>query len=64
MILVQTGNMLDVVVDGKSLGLKQRGSQDVIWLPAPEGLRDVLTAEIQRLNPVAAAPPDPEEKTK
>lgn len=55
MVNVQTGNMLDVVVEGKSIGLKQRDSDhrkyEVIWLPAPEGLRDVLAAEIARLNP-------------
>jgi DNA-binding sugar fermentation-stimulating protein len=54
---IQTGNMLDVIVDGKSLGLKQRDSDhrkyEVIWLPKPEGLRDVLTAEINRLNPAS-----------
>lgn len=52
---VQTGNMLDVVIEGKSIGLKQRDSDHrkyhVIWLPEPEGLRDVLTAEINRLRP-------------
>ena len=55
MVNIQTGNMLDVIVEGKSIGLKQRDSDhrkyDVIWLPAPEGLRDVLAAEITRLNP-------------
>lgn len=51
MVSVQTGNMLDVVIEGKSIGLKQRGHDDVIWLPDPEGLRDVLAAEIQRLAP-------------
>lgn len=54
-IQVKTGNMLDVIVEGKSIGLKQRDSDhrkhEVIWLPEPEGLRDVLTAEINRLNP-------------
>lgn len=55
MVQLQTGNMLDVIVEGKSIGLKQRDSDhrkyEVIWLPEPEGLRDVLTAEINRLNP-------------
>lgn len=50
---VQTGNMLDVVVEGKSIGLKQRDSDhrkyEVIWLPEPQGLVDVLVAEIKRL---------------
>lgn len=57
MVSIQTGNMLDVVVEGKSIGLKQRDSDhrkyEVIWLPKPEGLRDVLGAEIERLNPKA-----------
>lgn len=51
MINVQTGNMLDVVVEGKSIGLKPRGRDDVWWLPEPEGLQNVLAAEIKRLNP-------------
>lgn len=62
MIQVQTGNMLDVVVEGKSMGLKQRDSDhrkyDVIWLPDPEGLRDVLAAEIERLKPVEKRKPN------
>ncbi len=49
MIVVQTGNMLDVVVEDERLGLRQRFCNTVIWLPDPEGLRDVLTAEINRL---------------
>lgn len=57
MVNIQTGNMLDVVVEGKSIGLKQKDSDhrkyEVIWLPKPEGLRDVLAAEIERLNPKA-----------
>jgi hypothetical protein len=55
MIQVQTGNMLDVVVEGKSLGLKQRSSDEIIWLPDPDGLRSVLEAEINRLNPSVEA---------
>lgn len=55
MVHVQTGNMLDVVVEGKSIGLKQRDSDhrkhDVIWLPDPESLALVLLAEIKRLRP-------------
>lgn len=54
MVNVQTGNMLDVVVEGKSLGLKQRDSDhrkyDVIWLPEPENLALILLAELKRLN--------------
>lgn len=53
MVTVQTGNMLDVVVDGKSLGLKQRDSDhrkyEVIWLPDPESLAMVLLAELRRI---------------
>ena len=53
MVHVQTGNMLDVVVEGKSIGLKQGDSDhrkyEVIWLPEPEGLLEVLAAEIERL---------------
>lgn len=55
---VQTGNMLDVIVEGKSLGLKQRGKDEVIWLPDPEGLLAVLSAEIRRLAPAQPAVPD------
>jgi hypothetical protein len=55
MIQVQTGNMLDVVVEGKSIGLKQRDSDhrkhETIWLPNPEALAMVLLAELKRLNP-------------
>lgn len=53
MVTVQTGNMLDVVVDGKSLGLKQRDSDhrkyEIIWLPDPESLALVLLAELKRI---------------
>lgn len=53
MEIVQTGNMLDVVIDGKSIGLKQRDSDhrkyDVIWLPDPEALAMVLLAEVKRI---------------
>ncbi len=53
MVHVQTGNMLDVIVEGKSLGLKQRDSDhrkyEVIWLPDPEALAMVLLAELERL---------------
>lgn len=60
MVQVQTGNMLDVIVEGKSIGLKQRDSDhrkhEVIWLPEPQGLRDVLTTEINRLNPSGHSP--------
>ena len=53
MVHVQTGNMLDVVVEGKSLGLKQRDSDhrkyDVIWLPNPEDLAMVILAELKRI---------------
>lgn len=53
MVHVQTGNMLDVVVEGKSLGLKQRDSEhrkyDVIWLPNPENLAMVILAELKRI---------------
>lgn len=59
MVSIQTGNMLDVVVEGKSIGLKQRDSDhrkhEVIWLPEPENLAMVLLAEIERLNPGARA---------
>ena len=59
MIHVQTGNMLDVIVDGKSIGLKQRDSDhrkhEIIWLPEPAALRDVLDAEIKRI-----AAPEPQ----
>lgn len=52
---VQTGNMLDVIVEGKSLGLKQRDSDhrkyETIWLPNPEGLVKVLLAEMKRMRP-------------
>lgn len=52
---VQTGNMLDVIVDGKSLGLKQRDSDhrkyEVIWLPDPEALARTLLAELERMRP-------------
>lgn len=54
MVRVQTGNMLDVVVEGKSIGLKQRDSDhrkyETIWLPDPENFCLVLMAEIGRLN--------------
>ena len=46
---VQTGNMLDVVIEGKDIGLQERISNHVIWLPEPEGLVSVLTAEMKRL---------------
>jgi hypothetical protein len=50
---VKTGNMLDVVVEGKSIGLKQPNSDhrkyEVIWLPNPLGLVEVLQREISRL---------------
>lgn len=50
---VQTGNMLDVVVEGKSIGLKQRDSDhrkhDIIWLPNPEDLALVILAELERM---------------
>jgi len=53
-IHVQTGNMLDVVIEGKSLGLKQHDSDhrkyEVIWLPDPEALVKVLLAELKRLD--------------
>ncbi len=50
MIVVQTGNMLDVVVEDERLGLRPRiHGANVLWLSDPEGLRDVLTAEINRL---------------
>jgi hypothetical protein len=52
---IQTGNMLDVVVEGKSLGLKQRDSDhrkyDIIWLPDPEALALILLAELKRMKP-------------
>lgn len=55
---VQTGNMLDVVIEGKSIGLKQRDSDhrkyEVIWLPDPQALVDVLAAEIKRLKPATS----------
>jgi hypothetical protein len=58
MIHVQTGNMLDVVVEGKSIGLKQRDSDHrkpgVIWLPDPEALAMVLLAELKRLQPTVS----------
>jgi hypothetical protein len=48
---IQTGNMLDVVVDNKDIGLKPRHSMgaEIIWLPNPQGLVDVLQNEIDRL---------------
>jgi hypothetical protein len=54
-IHVQTGNMLDLVVEGKSLGLRQRDSDhrkyETIWLPDPQAFVGVLQREINRLNP-------------
>lgn len=69
MVNVQTGNMLDVVVEGKSIGLKQRDSDhrkhEVIWLPEPENLAMVLLTEIERLNPRRVNPPAaPDERDK
>lgn len=50
---IQTGNMLDVVVDGKSIGLKQRDSDhrkyEVIWLLDPEALAMALMTELRRI---------------
>jgi hypothetical protein len=61
MIHVQTGNMLDVIVEGKSLGLKQRDSDhrkhEVIWLPELDGLLSVLATEIKHLHPAEDAQP-------
>lgn len=57
MVQVQTGNMLDVVVEGKSLGLKPRGAKEIIWLPEPESLALVLLAELERLKPDTPASP-------
>lgn len=55
MTRIQTGNMLDVVVDGRSVGLKQHDSDhrkyEVIWLPDPEALAMVLLAEVERMKP-------------
>lgn len=52
---IQTGNMLDVVIDGKSIGLKQCDSDhrkyEIIWLPNPEALALTLLAEVKRLKP-------------
>lgn len=64
MVHVQTGNMLDVVVEGKSLGLKPRGSNEVLWLPEAESLALVLLTEIERLKPRAEAAPTPVEDEK
>ena len=56
MIHIQTGNLLDVIVDGKSLGLKRRDSDhrkyEIIWLPDPDGLLLVLEAEINRIKKI------------
>jgi hypothetical protein len=48
---IQTGNMLDVVVDGKDIGLYPRGliKDFILWLPDPQGVVDVLQTEINRL---------------
>jgi len=52
---VQTGNMLDVIVDGNRLGLQPRGERTalgfdrVFWLSDPESLMLVLEAELYRL---------------
>lgn len=60
---IQTGNMLDVVVEGKSLGLKQRDSDhrkyEVIWLSDPENLAMVLLAELKRFKPAPDITPEP-----
>lgn len=55
-IHVRTGNRLDVVeeiVNGqhKIIGLQRLGSDEVIPLPDPEGLLEVLKREIRRYNP-------------
>lgn len=62
MVHVQTGNMLDVIVEGKSLGLKKRGEDDVFWLVDPKGLVDVLSREIQRTANGSHPPTQPDDR--
>ena len=67
MIHIQTGNALDVVFDLEDgvkvlRGLQRRGSDEIIPLPDPLGLIDVLRAvhnecEVSRLQARATTPP-------